>query len=67
MHRDFIVVELGGSFGRHGQTASKQRLLVISRHSQQTLATWEGFVEDGLTRIRMKKRRREEPADDAVT
>ena len=29
--------------------------------------TWEGFVKDGLKNIRTKKRRREEPAEDAVT
>ncbi|EOD22982.1 hypothetical protein EMIHUDRAFT_195474 [Emiliania huxleyi CCMP1516] len=45
--------------------ASRQRLLAISRHSQRTLATWEGFVKDGLKNIRTKKRRREEPAEDA--
>ena len=52
---------------RPAQTASRQRLLAISRHSQRTLATWEGFVKDGLKNIRTKKRRREEPAEDAVT
>ncbi|EOD20143.1 hypothetical protein EMIHUDRAFT_242366 [Emiliania huxleyi CCMP1516] len=46
------------------ETASRQRLLAISRHSPRTLATWEGFVnEDGLKNIRTKKRRREEPAE----
>ena len=52
---------------RPAQTASRQRLLAISRHSPRTLATWEGFVKDGLKNIRTKKRRREEPAEDAVT
>ena len=52
---------------RPAQPASRQRLLAISRHSQRTLATWEGFVKDGLKNIRTKKRRREEPAEDAVT
>ena len=52
---------------RPAQAASRQRLLAISRHSQRTLATWEGFVKDGLKNIRTKKRRREEPAEDAVT
>ena len=33
---------------RPAQAASRQRLLAISRHSQRTLATWEGFVKDGL-------------------
>ncbi|EOD26996.1 hypothetical protein EMIHUDRAFT_236195 [Emiliania huxleyi CCMP1516] len=47
------------------ETASRQRLLAISRHSPRTLATWEGFVKDGLKNIRTKKRRREEPAEDA--
>ena len=47
---------------RPAQTASRQRLLAISRHSPRTLATWEGFVKDGLKNIRTKKRRREEPA-----
>ena len=47
--------------------ASRQRLLAISRHSQRTLATWEGFMKGGLKQIRTKKRRREEPAEDAVT
>ena len=37
------------------------------RKVQRTLATWEGFVKDGLKDIRTKKRRREEPAEDAVT
>ena len=35
------------------QTASRQRLLAISRHSQRTLATWEGFVK-----LRQQIRRR---------
>ncbi|EOD20767.1 hypothetical protein EMIHUDRAFT_241839 [Emiliania huxleyi CCMP1516] len=48
------------------EAASRQRLLAISRHSQRTLATWEGFVKDGLKNIRTKKRRREEPAEDAA-
>ncbi|EOD38925.1 hypothetical protein EMIHUDRAFT_224080 [Emiliania huxleyi CCMP1516] len=48
------------------ETASRQRLLAISRHSPRTLATWEGFVKDGLKNIRTKKRRREEPAEDAA-
>ncbi|EOD39037.1 hypothetical protein EMIHUDRAFT_454518 [Emiliania huxleyi CCMP1516] len=48
------------------ETASRQRLLAISRHSPRTLATWEGFVKDGLKNIRTKKRRREEPAEDAM-
>ena len=52
---------------RPAQAASRRRLLAISRHSQRTLATWEGFVKDGLKNIRTKKRRREEPAEDAVT
>ena len=52
---------------RPAQVASRQRLLAISRHSPRTLATWEGFVKDGLKNIRTKKRRREEPAEDAVT
>ena len=51
---------------RPAQAASRQRLLAISRHSQRPLATWEGFVKDGLKNIRTKKRR-EEPAEDAVT
>ena len=61
--------------GRGGRAArtdrvtatSRRRLLAISRHSPRTLATWEGFVKDGLKNIRTKKRRREEPAEDAVT
>ena len=57
----------GGEDERPAQTASRQRLLAISRHSPRTLATWEGFVKDGLKNIRTKKRRREEPAEDAVT
>ncbi len=52
---------------RPAQAASRQRLLATSRHSPRTLATWEGFVKDGLKNIRTKKRRREEPAEDAVT
>ena len=36
-------------------------------HKPGSLATWEGFVKDGLKNIRTKKRRREEPAEDAVT
>ena len=52
---------------RPAQAASRQRLLAISRHSQRTLATRERFVKDGLKNIRTKKRRREEPAEDAVT
>ena len=46
---------------RPAQAASRQRLLATSRHSPRTLATWEGFVKDGLKNIRTKKRRREEP------
>ena len=38
-----------------------------SRTRRGSLATWEGFVKDGLKNIRTKKRRREEPAEDAVT
>ncbi|EOD27100.1 hypothetical protein EMIHUDRAFT_205013 [Emiliania huxleyi CCMP1516] len=49
-----------------GSIDIRQRLLAISRHSQRTLATWEGFVKDGLKNIRTKKRRREEPAEDAL-
>ena len=60
-----------GRGGRAARTGREQtapgRLLAISRHSQRTLATWEGFVKDGLKNIRTKKRRREEPAEDAVT
>ena len=31
---------------RPAQAASRQRLLATSRHSQRTLATWEGFVKE---------------------
>ena len=58
-----------GRGGRAARTGREQteRLLAISRHSQRTLATWEGFVKDGLKNTRTRKRRREEPAEDAVT
>ena len=56
-----------GRGGRAARTGREQTALAISRHSQRTLATWEGFVKDGLKNIRTKKRRREEPAEDAVT
>merc|ERR1712078_865021 len=64
----------GGGEGREDERRarrtsgpSRPRLLAISRHSPRTLATWEGFVKDGLKNIRTKKRRREEPTEDAVT
>ena len=60
-----------GEGGRVGGLAAiactRGRKKPSERHLQRTLATWEGFVKDGLKNIRTKKRRREEPAEDAVT
>ena len=58
----------GGRAARTGreQTAPAGHLETFAKNAR-SLATWEGFVKDGLKNIRTKKRRREEPAEDAVT
>ncbi|EOD22094.1 hypothetical protein EMIHUDRAFT_458207 [Emiliania huxleyi CCMP1516] len=54
-----------------GERSAEEAMTAPAGHfetfAQRTLATWEGFVKDGLKNIRTKKRRREEPAEDAVT
>ena len=43
--RDGRTRKKGEEDERPAQAASRQRLLAISRHSQRTLATWEGRMD----------------------
>ena len=56
----------GGRAARTGreQTAPAGHLETFAKNASYM---GEGFVKDGLKNIRTRKRRREEPAEDAVT
>ena len=56
-----------GAADRDGSASAASQGGIRTAGTPRTLATWEGFVKDGLKNIRTKKRRREEPAEDAVT